>query len=381
MRTRMNARNFIAKNYINAVGWRTSRKLLLIESDDWGAIRMPSQQVAQKLFKDDLDQLNYFDRNDCVESDNDLDALYEVLSTFQDKKGSPAVLSAESVVCNPNFEAIRENGGTQYIPESIVETYKKYPGSENTYNLFLQGIKNGLIYPQFHSREHVHVARWMEAINSENKQIQSEFANAAILSTNSSKVVREGVRADYFSAFDYLHQSEETVIADIIHDGLTRFEQLFGFKTKSYVSPTSLQGLRVNEFFAKEGVSFCQCGQQFWRQENGSIKVINYRWGQKDKNGVTFWRRNCMFEPSRNQNLDWVDSCLREIAIAFFWGKPAVINSHRVNYIGGIDEMNRTKTLKQLKRLLTEVTKRWPDVEFTHSAQLADILASDVNRF
>lgn len=377
----MNARNFIAKNYINAVGWRTPRKLLLIESDDWGAIRMPSKQVAQTLFKNEQDKLNYFDKNDCLESGDDLTALYDVLSSFKDKNGNPAVLSAESVVCNPNFEAIQANGYTQYVPESIVETYQKYPGAENTYSLFMQGIKDELIYPQFHSREHIHVARWMEAINSDNRQIRLEFENRAILSTHSSKGIREGVRVDYFCSFDYLHKSEESAIADIIHDGLMRFELLFGFKTKSYVSPTSLQGLGINKIFADAGVPFCQCGQQFWRQENGSIKVINYRWGQKDKDGVTFWRRNCMFEPSRNQNLDWVDSCLREIAIAFFWGKPAVINSHRVNYIGGIHEMNRTQTLKQLNRLLTEVTKRWPEVEFIHSAQLADILSADANKF
>lgn len=377
----MNARNYIAKNYINAVGWRTRRKALLIESDDWGSIRMPSKQVAQKLFKNEQDKLNYFDKNDCLESGDDLNALYDVLSGHKDKNGNPAVLSAESVVCNPDFEAIQANGRTQYVPESIVETYKKYPGAENTYALFMQGIQDALIYPQFHGREHIHVKRWMEAINSNKEQVNLEFENRAILSINSSKDLGGGVDVDFFCALDYLDKDEDPVMAEILADGLQRFEQIFGFKSKSFVTPTGLQGLGINKIFADAGVPFCQCGQQFWRQENGSIKVINYRWGQKDKDGVTFWRRNCTFEPSRNQNLDWVDSCLLEIAIAFFWGKPAVINSHRVNYIGGIHEMNRTQTLKQLNRLLTEVTKRWPEVEFIHSAQLADILSADANKF
>jgi hypothetical protein len=30
----------LAKNYINAVGWQTKKKYLVIESDDWGSIHM-----------------------------------------------------------------------------------------------------------------------------------------------------------------------------------------------------------------------------------------------------------------------------------------------------------------------------------------------------
>jgi hypothetical protein len=73
--------------------------------------------------------------------------------------------------------------------------------------------------------------------------------------------------------------------------------------------------------------------------------------------GQIHWRRNCTFEPSRNQDYDWVNRCLKEIEIAFRWGKPAVINSHRVNFIGSIFPENREKSLQKLKTLLKEVQK------------------------
>ena len=33
----------------NLRGWKTRRKLLVIESDDWGAIRMPGRQAWERL--------------------------------------------------------------------------------------------------------------------------------------------------------------------------------------------------------------------------------------------------------------------------------------------------------------------------------------------
>ena len=82
------------------------------------------------------------------------------------------------------------------------------------------------------------------------------------------------------------------------------------------------------------------------------------------------YRRNCKFEPAKNHNIDWVDQCLSEIKIAFRWGKPVVIDSHRVNYIGSISPENRDYSLKELKCLLKEIVKRWPEVEFVNSEQL-----------
>ena len=44
----------LAKNYINALGWKTKQKYLVIESDDWGAVRMPSKKVYNKLVKSNI---------------------------------------------------------------------------------------------------------------------------------------------------------------------------------------------------------------------------------------------------------------------------------------------------------------------------------------
>ncbi len=99
--------------------------------------------------------------------------------------------------------------------------------------------------------------------------------------------------------------------------------------------------------------------------------------GMKSKNGVVFTVRNCRFEPSEFGNRDWVDLCLSDIKKAFYWNKPAIISSHRVNFIGAIDPENRKNGLTQLNALLREITKKWPEVEFMTSAELAKLIIKE----
>ena len=69
---------------------------------------------------------------------------------------------------------------------------------------------------------------------------------------------------------------------------------------------------------------------------------------------------------------------MSEISSAFLWKHPAVICSHRVNFIGGLNEKNRDQNLLFLKKLLSEIVKLWPDVEFMSSNQLGNLIQSDI---
>jgi len=96
--------------------------------------------------------------------------------------------------------------------------------------------------------------------------------------------------------------------------------------------------------------------------------------GELNRHNQIFLMRNCDFEPSWDHNVDWVDTCLSEIATAFRWKKPATISTHRLNYIGYIDEKNRDNNLKLLSLLLGEILKRWPDAEFKTSVELGEYI-------
>ncbi|MGYP000828716277 len=70
---------------------------------------------------------------------------------------------------------------------------------------------------------------------------------------------------------------------------------------------------------------------------------------------------------------------MERIACAFRWHKPAVISSHRVNYVGFIHPTNRDRSLRLLGELLDRIRRRWPDVRFRTSDELTSLLADQKN--
>ena len=91
-----------------------------------------------------------------------------------------------------------------------------------------------------------------------------------------------------------------------------------------------------------------------------------------NKNKQLFSVRNCSFEPSIYG--DSFKKTLKDIQNAFFWKKPAIISSHRVNFIGGLEETNRKTNLANFKKLIDVILTKWPEVEFIHSSELADLM-------
>jgi hypothetical protein len=375
----MNLKKVIRKNLVNIPGWRTNRKIVVIESDDWGSIRMPSKKVFELLLSKGIpvDKL-YFLKNDCLESEQDLIALFEVLSSFKDIRGNCPVITANAVVANPDFKRIAASGMQEYYYEPITETYKHYPNHTRSFEIWKnEGIDKKLLWPQFHGREHLNVKKWMNAINSADPWEIAGFENNVLLGIGRENSTTRTF--NYMAAFEYSTQSECEDLNFIARDGLNIFEKIFGFPSRSFVAPCSIRGDHLDEALKSGGVFYHQCGQQFIPDRSGVLKVKNRFWGQSNKLGQTYWRRNATFEPSRNQSLDWVDRCMAEMQIAFQWHKPAVINSHRVNYMGSIFSENRDDSLKSLKMLLQSILRNWPDVEFLTSDVLGETITQGEN--
>jgi hypothetical protein len=74
---------------------------------------------------------------------------------------------------------------------------------------------------------------------------------------------------------------------------------------------------------------------------NGKYQLKYHWFGQKNRYGQSFLIRNCFFEPSVNPEFNWLDDCLRRINIAFTLNKPAIICTHRLNFIGALSVTNR----------------------------------------
>lgn len=65
---------------------------------------------------------------------------------------------------------------------------------------------------------------------------------------------------------------------------------------------------------------------------------------------------------------------MKEIGNAFYWGKPAILSTHRINYVGGLSLKHRNNNLRLRNELLGKLLKRYQDVEFVSSDQLAKLI-------
>ena len=361
----------LAKNYVNFRGVSLCKKYVLFESDDWGAIRTPDRASYERMLKAGIQvDMDYFDRYDSLESAKDLEELFEVLQSVKDSNGKSVVITPLAIMANPDFEAIDANGKTQYVLESVEKTYQRHPWTEKSFLLVKRGIVAGVYYPQFHAREHLNATRWLHAVANPTEKERIAYENQSVIISRMANDPKR-INLDYFPTFDFDDYSEMEQLRANMKDGLLMFERLFGYKSVSFCPPCSIIHDDLFKTASDNGIKGIQAGQHFIPQgKNLPIKKVDHFWGSQTAYGQIYWRRNCTFEPAKNHGKDWVDSCLAEMAIAFRWGKPAVINTHRVNYIGTLDSFNREDSLRQLKRLLKEIIKFWPDVEFINSEQL-----------
>ena len=356
---------------INIPGWRTGRKLVVIESDDWGSIRMPSMEVYAKFADKGFDITGSdYNRLDTLESNEDMEMLLEVLDLHKDSTGKAPVMTANCVMGNPDFDRIRQSDFTDYFFEPVTETLKRYPQRDRVEGLWKQGHSAGIFHPQFHGREHVNVVRWMEALGKKSPEIMFTFDHGTTFSGKGDYNFMEVL--DYNTPEDLLKMKES------LAQGLDLFEEVFGFRALSFIPPCYTWNSDVEETLHAGGVRYIQ-GLVKQLIPTGTFEVYKSKLhflGNRNAYGQYFLIRNAFFEPSLSKLSDPVGECLKRIQIAFRWHKPAVIGTHRINFMGSLDEGNRKENLELFKELLQRIIKLWPEVEFISSDRLGDLIAA-----
>ena len=365
--------------YVNLRGFHTKRKLLIIESDDWGSIRMPSKAVFNSLKEQgDNPEKDAFLSNDSLESEEDLNNLFEVLSSVKDFKGNFATITANFAIANPDFEKIDFSEG-YYAYEPFYGTYERYYGKNNSIlSTVKEAAKQGFFVPQLHCREHLSVDRWIKDLKNGITDTIKAFNNKMI---GIGKSFSENNPFGYMDAFNSNYTSDAK-LADILTEAARVFEGTFDFQSNTFVASCFVWSERFEKTLFDNKIKGIQSAP--WqnipvcKNEKYTFKRKLHYTGERNKLGQVYTVRNCSYEPAYLQNPDeCVAKCLTEIKNSFAYKKPAIINSHRFNYIGSINPENAKNNLLGLKKLLTQVIDIYPDVEFISTPQLVDIILQE----
>ncbi len=363
----------IKNNIQNIPGKRLSRKLVVFESDDWGSIRIPSKKVMHQLADAGIAvHSNPFNYLDALETETDLVSLFELLAQFKDHQGNHPVITANCIVANPDFEQIKKDQFETYHWESVIDSYQKNPGSTKAYQAFKDGMAAGVIWPQFHGREHVNIHQWLTSLQNKTPEILKAFELGVFGIDFKNNL---SLRNNFMAAFDFNSPAESAAKRQIVKEGLEEFERIYGMRSRSFIAPCYVWHRDLEPVLNENGVKYLQGINYQFSPEIGKdqYRRILHTQGQKNETGQRYFFRNAFFEPSLNRNFNWVDDCMKRINTAFFWGKPAIIGTHRINFTGAIDEDNRIKNHELLKLLLANITNTWKDVEFITSDRLGDL--------
>lgn len=367
-------KQLIKNNLKHIRGWRTNRKIVVISVDDYGNVRVGSKQARENMDKAGLKVHSRFDAYDALETREDLEHLFEVLHSVKDRHNKPAVFTPFALPCNINFEAMQADNYKSYSYELLPETYQKLSEQQpkayqGTWQLWQQGIEEGLLRPQFHGREHFNVKVFNSLLESQNKTLLTSLANrsnVSISDTGFSEI-------KYTAAFAFQKPDELNDLKVIATDGVKTFEQVFGYQPIHFMAPTANVHDEIIKDLNNEGIKAFDRGKSHKNHIGNGVYKTSYHYTGKivNEDQLTLVR-NVVFEPTSNKNA--VDMAIKQIEAAFRWKAPAIISSHRVNFCGHIDPKNREKGLSDLKLLLHKIVKKWPEVEFMSSEELIKLI-------
>lgn len=347
---------------------RTPRHIVVIESDDWGSIRVPSKEVWNALKFDGyaMDTRPY-ERYDCLENDEDVKSLTEILLKYKDYKGNHPVLTLNYLSANPDFLRIKEDSYKKYSFVTLEETYQKSIYSSNVLTLIKNGINQGIFKPQCHGREHFNVLEWLVALQHGDKDvlIAFQYDMCGIFPKNNPTKGNQ-----YMVALRSIDEKSQQYVCDTVAQSLEMFYNTWGYRSRTFIAPCYTWNDKIEDVLRNNGVDLLQ-SSRIRRSSDSSSEA--YVYAGKKKNGIIYGVRNCSFEPATNQNYS-TKALMEEVDHAFRENHVVVISSHRINYVGGISNNNRIKNLILLEEFLSTLLVKYPDVEFMSSDQLIEVL-------
>lgn len=354
------------------LGWKTHRKIIVIESDDWGSFRFKNSDTRDKYIRS-YDPRGWMHYNDCFESYQDLKDLEHTLRSVKDKNNRPVCFTFLMNPANPDFKKIQASGFEKYYFETFKETLANRNDGKRIEKWYKEALTDKLIEIGFHGREHLNEMAWMHDLKNKDEITLIGFhdniwGHNILFDNTTNKRHRSTYKIQEYNELDALESN--------IKQGIDILNQMFGIKTTYFVPPDGPYHLKLNNALIHSGILCIGLP----KKHNNPLEPKWYRsklfWlGKKTKEGLICITRNVSFEPGSPRANDWVAKAMCDINKSFKQKSPAVISTHRANYVGSLNTENRINGLKQLKALLNQIVKTWPDVEFITSSEMGEIMS------
>ncbi len=339
---------FLSGRDRSAVDWRSLRAVAF-ESDDWGlAGFLPDAEALSGLDRNELAPGRFPEVywGSTLEDSAHVEALARVLaSAARGRDGLPPVWQ-------PNYVM----GSLSWEDGPRGDRWNRYDWPEFSPRYVRQGLTGsvgratgqGLWYPEYHAFTHYDPLRRFEAVASGG--VAAEAARRGIMLFPGSEGARElgpwRPRAALEAELD---------------EGLARFQAAFGRPVGSIIAPDYTWDRRCEDIWESRGLRVIQAKreQRYVGREWGIVarvrKLVDQRLDRVLFPGRVYLERNCRFEPVQSPDPRAVAlRCAQEVKRAWAAGSPAVVESHRINFVH-TDPQVVLSGLEALQTLLGEL--------------------------
>ncbi len=357
--------------------WRSAR-IVAIESDDWGLCAfVPTAETAAAIDATGMsaDQTPAVYWGSTLEDSAAVDRLSRICRRTRGRGELPAVFQPNYIMGSLNCEPT-DGAGVEFAPGPIAgwswrrRLLPELPidySRPGLWSAVTAAMADQVWSPELHGLYHYDPA---------------DRIAAAVADPAAAAAAMAGVLA--FPGSQYSYELSPTrplsLLGDELELSVASFTELFGRRPRSVVAPDYVWNRSHEKMWRDAGIAIIQSKrEQRWVGVGGAItnriyKVLERSWRRITDPDLVYLERNCRFEPAQEgPGAGTVENCLESVLAAWKRGEPAIIETHRVNYVN-LDSEITDRCFADLAELLSSIAAQpGPRPQFVDDSELAQL--------
>lgn len=350
------------------INW-SKHKTIVFESDDWGQCYALPDAAALRLAGPLFPPSLAFSATATLERVEDLENLFGILERYAGSDGRKVIFQPNYIVANPDYEDARD-GKFQFID---LPAFPRRWERGQLISKALEGIERGVWYPEYHGSVHYDYRKWLYSTRKRDPQALASLEHDSIALWAVLQRTEFDTEREYYDSISELnsHVTPRQQRIDI-QRGADVFERLFGRRPVSVAAPAYCWQNKTERIFSENGIKVVQAKNRQNRPIQWPERILNRirrTWGRPSRpvpamgstnSGVRYLWRNGDFEPVSSHG---AKDALSQIQSAWSRNEPAIVSSHRVNFVNQSDAI-REHGLREFDLLLGAVTRNHPEAVF-----------------
>ena len=331
--------------------WRRLRAVVL-ESDDWGLCAWSPDEQARLVLADTpafRSPAGVRYSGSTLESADDVHAITDLLLEFRGGDGLAPVLQANTIVASPDYVGLEPPlfSGEQLPLIDFPHTPSRWarPG---LWGEVVRAREAGVWWPELHGLHHLPERAWLSAL----RRSDADARRAHEQQSPVCEAVETGGEYDAAEPIEVRRRNLALAVE--------KFRELFGRPPSSFCPPDYRWDEALDADAERLGLTTFQGKAERTGSRLPRLRRVLGRYPWPDFEGPRFsLPPRIAFEPSvtdRAAARVGLDAARRSVRTAWGRGQPAVISSHRMNYVH-LDEGRAQSGRSHLRDLLAALAE------------------------